>query len=336
MVGATIVKQRLLLESLRAWGKVGQALHFGFKLGGRIFQRSQWTMDDAAPDVDTSLSDAEDAIPDSGGSDEEDDEKVEDAGPLGAEEGHEGGEEAGGGGVSAPAPGHSDSAHHHPLAKSLEAWARSVPDPGRSTPERRNTGGRFDSGFRDDADRAPFKTAVGAFDQLFSGALVAAIVDRTNPHLAARKLAPTTVDELYVFLAMLMAKSIKKQPSERSYTDTTYFGESCLRPRTVTEGPLESSWRETIRHQQHFSLARSPWSPCGVPSPAQSTVPPSDDRCAVPRAEGVPALLQGRRLRRGASPWSPLVRPLVQSAHGPGQRLDGDQEGVPDGQVCHH
>ena len=162
--------------------------------------------EDDAASVDSALSAADDAV----------DDRSEGGGEDGSDGDEEGEEEdlegAGGGGIQVQA------------ARRL--WARDDKDPGRQTPERRNTGGKMDAGFKDLENRDLFKTPLGAFDQIFTPALVEGIVERTNPHLATKGYDVTTVEELTRYLALLMAKSLKKQPTERSYTDSAHFGET--------------------------------------------------------------------------------------------------------------
>ena len=161
--------------------------------------------EDDAASVDSSLSAADDAVdvPSDGASDRGSD---KDEGE--AEEDHDGDV---GAGIAVTA------------ARRL--WARDDDDPGRQTKEQRNTNARFDAGLKDFVDRELFRTPLGAFDQVFTQDLVAQIVERTNPHLVAKGYDPTTVQELNRYLALLMAKSLKKQPTERSYTDSIHFGE---------------------------------------------------------------------------------------------------------------
>ena len=116
------------------------------------------------------------------------------------------------------------------LSKAHTAWYRDDDDPGRQTVERRNSSsGRFDSGFKDGVNREPFKDPLGAFEAIFEPGLVDAIAARTTPHLEAKHFKPTSAAEITVYLALLMAKSLKTQPSHESYYNTKHFGEYALR-----------------------------------------------------------------------------------------------------------
>ena len=118
------------------------------------------------------------------------------------------------------------------VSAARKLWARDDVDPGRQTPEARNSGGKMDAGFKDLVDKEPFRTPIGAFDRIFTQALVERIVERTNPHLDAKGYKTTSVEEMNRYLALLMAKSLKKQPTERSYTDSVHFGETLTTVRT--------------------------------------------------------------------------------------------------------
>ena len=105
-------------------------------------------------------------------------------------------------------------------------WVRDMPDPGPSVPKARNAGGRLDSGFRPHTaiERNFCKQPLGAFDTIFTQGMVDYIVERTNPHLQEAGMQVLTREEFYAFLAMVITKGIKHQPTERSYSNTEYFG----------------------------------------------------------------------------------------------------------------
>lgn len=248
--------------------------------------------EDDAASVDSALSAADDAV----------DDHSEGGGEHGSDRDEEGEEVDlggdGGGGVQVHA------------ARKL--WARDDVDPGRQTTERRNTGGKLDAGFKDLVDRSVFKTPLGAFDQIFTPALVESIVERTNPHLKDKGYDPTSVEELTRYLALLMAKSLKKQPTERSYTDSVHFGEVALFAAPWRVGTLG-----TQVHGSSFACGCGAPCPC-VPSPAQPPVPPGHEWAQVRTAQGDYSLPPGHGLPRRTSSRRPPVRQVAQGSAGEG------------------